>query len=116
MGGTIDKLLDGVPVPKVVRVRQSFPDEHIPVDRLPQDILERVRARGAEERIRPGMRIGITAGSRSVSNIPLILKTLVDLVRERGAEPFLIAAMGSHGGATSISRTPQRTASSSPCS
>ena len=98
---TIDKLLDNVPIPKVVRVRQSFPDNCIPVERLPRVILDRIREHGMEERIQPGMRIGITAGSRGITNIPLILRTLVDFVRERGAEPFLIAAMGSHGGATS---------------
>jgi len=47
------------------------------------------------------MRIGITAGSRGISNIPVILKTLVDFVRLHGGVPHLLCAMGSHGGATS---------------
>lgn len=101
MSGIVSGLLGDVPLPRVVRVRQRFPDEHIPVDRIPEEIVGRVRARGADERIRPGMKVGITAGSRGIANIPLILKTLAELVRSRGAEPFLIAAMGSHGGATS---------------
>jgi hypothetical protein len=52
------------------------------------------------ERIRPGARVAITAGSRGIANIPLILKTVVQVIREAGGEPFLVPAMGSHGGAT----------------
>ncbi len=47
------------------------------------------------------MKIAITAGSRGIRNIPLILGTLVRFVRDCGGEPYLVAAMGSHGGATS---------------
>lgn len=47
-----------------------------------------------------GMRIAVTAGSRGVANIALILKTIVSFLKENGAVPFIIPAMGSHGGAT----------------
>ncbi len=50
--------------------------------------------------VRPGMRIALGIGSRGISNTELIAKTLVACIRERGAEPFIIPAMGSHGGAT----------------
>ncbi|MDK2925936.1 MAG: hypothetical protein PWQ41_1710 [Bacillota bacterium] len=52
------------------------------------------------ERIRPGARVAITAGSRGIANIPLILRTVVQAIRKAGGEPFLVPAMGSHGGAT----------------
>lgn len=97
----VSGLLRDVPIPKVYRVRQKFPDECIPPEELPRYILNALADKGICERIRPGMRIGITAGSRGISNIPLILKTLVDFVRDQGAQPYLVAAMGSHGGATS---------------
>ena len=45
-------------------------------------------------------RIAITAGSRGISNIAVILRAAVDAVRARGGEPFVVPAMGSHGGAT----------------
>jgi len=48
----------------------------------------------------PGARIAITAGSRGISYIPEILSALVSALRELGAEPFIVPAMGSHGGAT----------------
>lgn len=51
-------------------------------------------------RISPGARVAITAGSRGVANIPVILRGLVEAVRDAGGVPFLVPAMGSHGGGT----------------
>jgi hypothetical protein len=50
--------------------------------------------------IQPGARIAVTAGSRGISGIDLILKTVVAALRAAGADPFLVPAMGSHGGGT----------------
>lgn len=47
-----------------------------------------------------GKRIAVTAGSRGIANIAVILRAVVAALREAGAEPFLVPAMGSHGGAT----------------
>ena len=46
------------------------------------------------------MEVALTAGSRGIANIDLILRTLVKLLEEAGAKPFIVPAMGSHGGAT----------------
>lgn len=100
MGKVVSGLLRDVPIPRVVRVRQRFADEHIPAERLPGYILDRLEEKKAAETIKPGMKVAITAGSRGISNIPVILKTLVEFVRRCGGEPYLVAAMGSHGGAT----------------
>ena len=101
MESIVSGLLEAVPIPRVARVRQRFPDEHIPADRLPDHILGLLAKKGVAAGIRPGMKIAITAGSRCIRNIPLILGTLVRFVRDCGGEPYLVAAMGSHGGATS---------------
>jgi len=53
-------------------------------------------------RIAPGARVAITAGSRGVANIPALLRGLVSAVRDCGGKPFLLAAMGSHGGGTAM--------------
>ncbi len=55
---------------------------------------------GALAAIRPGMRVALTAGSRGIVNIPLLLRAAVDAVRDRGGEPIILPAMGSHGGGT----------------
>jgi hypothetical protein len=50
--------------------------------------------------LRPGARVAITAGSRGIARIGAILRGACEAVREAGGEPFLVAAMGSHGGGT----------------
>ena len=51
-------------------------------------------------RIKPGMEVAVTGGSRGISNVAPITKAIVDYVKRRGAMPFLFPSMGSHGGAT----------------
>ncbi len=51
-------------------------------------------------KIKPGQSVAITAGSRGVANLADILKAVVDHVKALGADPFIVPAMGSHGGAT----------------
>ena len=87
-------------VPKMFRVRQKFPRPRID----PADIPDIIRSLLSEEkfasRVKPGMRIAITAGSRGVANVALTTKCIADFVKSRGAHPFIVPAMGSHGGAT----------------
>ena len=47
-----------------------------------------------------GRRIAVGLGSRGVANYALVARRIVDWLRARGAEPFIVPAMGSHGGAT----------------
>jgi hypothetical protein len=46
------------------------------------------------------MRIAITSGSRGVDNIAIITPEIVSFLKEKGAQPFVIPAMGSLGGAS----------------
>ncbi len=55
---------------------------------------------GTGDRIRPGMRVAIGAGSRGIDRLAEVIAALVSELRRRGAEPFIFPAMGSHGGAT----------------
>jgi hypothetical protein len=52
------------------------------------------------ETIQPGKRVALTAGSRGIDRIDQVLKAVAGEVRQLGAEPFIVPAMGSHGGAT----------------
>jgi hypothetical protein len=87
--------------PKVVKVRQDFPRPRVGDD---GDVWEALREQLAKEEIRsriePGAEVAITAGSRGISGIDAILRWLVEILKEAGASPFLVPAMGSHGGAT----------------
>ena len=50
--------------------------------------------------VRPGARIAIAAGSRGIDNLASVVTEISDYVKARGAQPFVVPAMGSHGGAT----------------
>jgi hypothetical protein len=52
-------------------------------------------------RLRPGARIAVAVGSRGISNLATMVRATLDHLRQLGANPFVVAAMGSHGGATS---------------
>ena len=86
------------PLPRMLRVRQQLTDEHLP------DVVAAVRAAlaagGLRERVRPGQRVAITAGSRGIANIQAVIRTVAEELKALGAEPFVVPAMGSHGGAT----------------
>ena len=84
--------------PRFFRVHQHFDGPVVSnVAEATQATLERLQL---DQRIRPGETVAITAGSRGISNIALILKTLVEHLRQLGAKPFIVPAMGSHGGGT----------------
>jgi hypothetical protein len=44
--------------------------------------------------------VALTAGSRGIANIPVVLRSLATFLKDLGAQPFLVPAMGSHGGGT----------------
>jgi Lactate racemase N-terminal domain len=71
-----------------------------PLADIPAAVRDQLCVAGLEERVRPGQRIAITAGSRGITNIAAILKATVESVKAVGGQPFIVPAMGSHGGAT----------------
>lgn len=82
-------------IPKLIKVKQVFKDEHI------SDIEGVVRSQiiNSGIYIRQGSSIAIAVGSRGIANIDRIVRTTVQVIKEMGAIPFIIPAMGSHGGA-----------------
>lgn len=86
------------PAPRMVRIRRALPGEHIADPR--RDVRERLLAAGLAPKISRGDRIAITAGSRGMGGLIHLLAGVADAVKQCGGEPFIIPAMGSHGGAT----------------
>lgn len=85
-------------VPQMVPVKQYFDHSHI--SDLRKVIEKSFREKLVEGRIAPGMSIAITGGSRGIRDITVILSTVVEYLKLLGAYPFIVPAMGSHGGAT----------------
>lgn len=99
-GGTVSRLLADVQIPKMFHARQTFPRQSIAPEDIPGIVEEQIAQPQFSEKIKPGMSIAITAGSRGIRNVGIITKAVVDAVKRRGANPFIVPAMGSHGGAT----------------
>lgn len=97
---TVTPLIAGQKLPKFVKVKQNFPHNELSEEAIKKLIKDNFEKPEFKNTIKPGMRICITAGSRGLSNIVLITRTVVDCVKALGGEPFIIPAMGSHGGAT----------------
>jgi hypothetical protein len=87
----------GAGLPRMVRVRQQLYDQVL-ID-LDSVVIREV-ARRLEGRIRPGARIAVGVGSRGVANVARIVRSTVEAIRRVGGDPFIVPAMGSHGGAT----------------
>lgn len=87
-----------IEIPKMVTIRQHFDARRI--ENIPLHIKEQMKSKlkGTEEF--RGKRIAITSGSRGIPHIDVILKSICDVLKEWGAKPFVVPAMGSHGGAT----------------
>lgn len=94
----INDLLDGVPLPRVAPVTQLF--ERPLVTDMEGEVLRGFQKNGCLMKLRKGQSVAVTAGSRGISNIHLIIRAVVRAVRQAGGEPFVVPAMGSHGGAT----------------
>ncbi|CAN5855176.1 lactate racemase domain-containing protein [soil metagenome] len=84
--------------PKLVKVCQEFPRPRIQDVR--EELRKEIRKEEISNRIKPGMRVAITAGSRGISGVDFILRSLIEALKKVDADPFIVLAMGSHGGAT----------------
>ncbi len=85
-------------LPSMAQVRQNLPSDHI--EDVRGDVKRKLLDSGVREKIKPGNRIAITAGSRGIGGFVELLSGIADAVKSCGGEPFIIPAMGSHGGAT----------------
>lgn len=83
-------------LPNFFRIRQQFPRPK--VDDLAATVASELASVCPADL--SGRRIAITSGSRGVANIAVITKACVDFLKTRNAAPFIVPAMGSHGGAT----------------
>jgi len=82
----------------MIRIRQKF--EATRVDSVAAAVETELSKLRLAERIRPGETVAITAGSRGIANIAEIVRAIVEHIRGCGGAPFVVPAMGSHGGGT----------------
>jgi hypothetical protein len=87
-----------VDIPPLAPLRQTAPQPVV------ADVAGAVRRQWAASpfasRVRRGDRVAVASGSRGIANLSTIVRATLDFLRDIGAKPFVVAAMGSHGGAT----------------
>ncbi len=94
----INDMLKHIPIPKMVKVRQHFYAPEI--SNVPEAVRQSIKEADVLERISPGDQVAIAVGSRGIADIPTIVREVVSAVKQAGGNPFIVPAMGSHGGAT----------------
>ena len=90
--------IEDVTVPKMVRIREKYEDDKI--DDIKAHLVGELDGLDIDRAALKGKSIAITVGSRGIPSLPLMIRTICDKLKEWGAEPFIIPAMGSHGGGT----------------
>jgi hypothetical protein len=84
----------------------QFPTMHILRQKFPRTKVADISSEVLRETVgklpgdMTGKKIAVTAGSRGIHRINVIVRSVVEALKQKGAHPFIIPAMGSHGGAT----------------
>ncbi|MGD9567689.1 MAG: lactate racemase domain-containing protein [Sedimentibacter sp.] len=89
--------------PKLFRVSQNINDKKI--EDIKQEVFNQFDSIELNKIIKPEQQIAVTAGSRGIANIDKIIKYVCEYVKSLNAIPFIVPAMGSHGGATAEGQT-----------
>jgi hypothetical protein len=84
--------------PLIIPIRQTAP-QPVVAD-VAGEVKRRWQQSGVLARLRANDRVAVGVGSRGIANLSTIVRATLDVLREAGAKPFVVAAMGSHGGAT----------------
>jgi hypothetical protein len=84
--------------PLMYRIQQRF--DTTSIGDVPEAVRRELSRLDIGKNVRPGQRVAVTAGSRGIDNLKTITATVVACLRNMGLKPFILPAMGSHGGAT----------------
>jgi hypothetical protein len=84
--------------PRMLEMRQTYPPS--PKLDIPALLEQQFAEQGLRAQITPGMRIAVGVGSRGITNLKAIVQATLGVLLGAGAKPFIVPAMGSHGGAT----------------
>ncbi|MEO6811528.1 MAG: lactate racemase domain-containing protein [Isosphaeraceae bacterium] len=84
--------------PPLARIQQSIPQPR--VTDIPGTVCRLILDSRLRDRVPTGGTIAVGVGSRGITAIFPIVKATIETLKEMGYRPFIVAAMGSHGGAT----------------
>jgi hypothetical protein len=84
--------------PPIARVRQTLDQPEVADVCLA--VRETILQSAIAQRIPHDGSVAVTVGSRGIAGVASIVKAAVDTLKSMGFQPFVVAAMGSHGGGT----------------
>jgi hypothetical protein len=87
-----------IELPPIARVRSR--EQHSRVSDPAEAVRKAILESRLRDRVKPGGRVALGVGSRGINHIATMARAAVDAIRTLGFDPFVVAAMGSHGGAT----------------
>lgn len=94
----IERILNPIELPDMAAVRQEFPG--CSLNSPEEELLKQLHAPWIEGRLRAGMSVAVTVGSRGIANLVPLISAVTAFLRSHGAEPIIVPSMGSHGGAS----------------
>lgn len=84
-------------LPRMIKVRQIF--DRTALDDVKLSLKSELANTSLRSMVKASENVAIAVGSRGIANIDIIAKTTADALKKLGAKPFIMPAMGSHGGA-----------------
>lgn len=97
----VDEICQEVKLPRMIKIKQKFDKSYLEPEEIIESVMEQLSQEKIASMTKENSSIAIAVGSRGITNMALITKTVVDFVKGKKAKPFIFPAMGSHGGATS---------------
>ncbi|KAF0818956.1 MULTISPECIES: lactate racemase domain-containing protein [unclassified Cytobacillus] len=94
----INEILKDIPLPKMVKVRQKFTAPQL--EDVAAEVRKTLNETNVLAKINDGDSVAIAVGSRGLAELPVLVRETVREIRRVGGHPFIVPAMGSHGGAT----------------
>ena len=85
-------------LPRFFQLRQSFRSHA--VEDVESAVVEALQGEQLASQIKPDHSVAIATGSRGIADIDVVVRSVVGFIQSLGAQPFIVPAMGSHGGAT----------------
>jgi hypothetical protein len=89
--------------PEMVKINQQL--DEIKITDVDSHITAELDKTQMATMLKPSSKVAISVGSRGITDIVTIITSVVNWIKAHGGDPFLVPAMGSHGGATAEGQT-----------
>ena len=90
--------IEQIKFPEMIKIEQNIPDIHL--TNIFDTVQKQIATTRFNERVKKGSRVAIAVGSRNIDKLADVVSALITEVKKIGGIPFIIPAMGSHGGGT----------------